>query len=198
MSDSVNVHVRVWRRSHGIGPADSRDLAGGEALPRKQLNRGLRWWTIAPNTATVLTAEATGAGLNYQWFRGTTGQTFAPQAFGSKPRFVTPALSSVTEFWVRATDFLGQSADSDSATVTPNGAPEQGTVVGRATHRMGSLRPISQVQHSTPTIRTATGLATWSSMPSARIRIRLTAPACRWANIKVTTWSFRSRVSGRM
>ena len=70
--------------------------------------------------------------MNYQWFRGTTGQTFAPQAFGSKPRFVTPALSSVTEFWVRATDFLGQSADSDSATVTPNGAPEQGTYGGWA------------------------------------------------------------------
>jgi alpha-tubulin suppressor-like RCC1 family protein len=65
----------------------------------------------------VLKVSASGGSLEYQWFRGQSGDTSQPVAGATGRLLVTPALRETASFWVRATNPLG-TADSTAALVT--------------------------------------------------------------------------------
>jgi len=72
---------------------------------------------INSGQTTTLTVAANTAGLTYQWYRGSSGDTSAPVGTNS-PSFTTPALTVTTSYWVKVTGTCGQSVNSNTATVT--------------------------------------------------------------------------------
>jgi hypothetical protein len=66
-------------------------------------------------TAT-LTVAASGTSPAFQWYIGQSGDNSNPVSGGSGT-FTTPALTTTTSYWARATNVAG-TADSNSATVT--------------------------------------------------------------------------------
>lgn len=78
---------------------------------------------IIPNgLGTTLSVAATGSGLTYQWFQGLSGIITTPISGATSNQYITPALTSTTNFWVRVTNTAG-SASSTTATVTVIAAP---------------------------------------------------------------------------
>jgi hypothetical protein len=77
--------------------------------------------TIFSGQAATLTVTASGSSLSYQWYQGTSGDTSTPVGTDSAS-FTTPALTTDTSYWVRVSN-PGGNADSDTATVTVQGAP---------------------------------------------------------------------------
>jgi Ig-like domain CHU_C associated len=87
------------------------------ALPADQPNSV----TIVPGSAATLRVVPNGTGpYSCQWYTGHRGNTKFPIAGATSPQFTTPGLTAITEYWVRVSNACG-SADSLSATVTPNG-----------------------------------------------------------------------------
>jgi len=73
---------------------------------------------VLPGQSVAFSAVAVGVQpMTFQWYRGVTGDTSAPIAGATSGAFVTPAISSTTNFWVRITNPLG-SADSNTATLS--------------------------------------------------------------------------------
>lgn len=69
---------------------------------------------VTPNGSAVLTAQATGKNLHYDWFQGPP-QNAVPFGSGASIRVDAPAVP--TEYWVRAVDSCGFYADSAPITV---------------------------------------------------------------------------------
>ena len=76
--------------------------------------------TINAGQTATLSATVTGAGLSFQWYRGTSGDTSAPVPGANAASFTTPALNATTAYWLRVSN-AGGTMDSASATVTVNG-----------------------------------------------------------------------------
>jgi uncharacterized repeat protein (TIGR03803 family) len=72
--------------------------------------------TIASGHTARLSVVASGSGLSYQWYVGTTGTTTSPIAGATASTYTTPALTSTTRYWVRVSNSVGI-ADSNTATV---------------------------------------------------------------------------------
>ncbi|MCX6872311.1 MAG: leucine-rich repeat protein, partial [Verrucomicrobia bacterium] len=74
--------------------------------------------TIPSGTTTTLTVEAVGSPApTLQWYQGLRGDISLPLAGAIGNTFTTPALTSSTSYWVRATNTQG-TADSDAAVVS--------------------------------------------------------------------------------
>jgi uncharacterized cupredoxin-like copper-binding protein len=79
--------------------------------------------SIFSGQSTTLTVVATGQGLTYQWYQGSSGDTSAPIATATAASFTTPALTATTNYWVQVTNSVGTNANSTTAIVTVNGPP---------------------------------------------------------------------------
>jgi YD repeat-containing protein len=75
---------------------------------------------VSGNTAT-LTASATGGALHYHWYAGASGNTAQPVG-GDAPSYTTPAITSVSQYWVQVTNACG-SANGSTLTLSPVVAP---------------------------------------------------------------------------
>lgn len=78
--------------------------------------------TISAGQSTTLSAAANTAGVTYQWYYGTSGNTGSP-IHGATGSTLGTAPSSTTNYWVRAIGSCGRTADSATATVTVCSAP---------------------------------------------------------------------------
>jgi hypothetical protein len=76
--------------------------------------------TITAGQSTTLSVGATGSGLTYQWYVGTSGTTTNPISGATGPS-VTVSPTSTTNYWVRIGSNCG-SVNSSTATVTVNPA----------------------------------------------------------------------------
>lgn len=77
--------------------------------------------TIATGYTATLTVSAAGFPVpTFQWYQGDSGDTSTP--VGTSSSFTTPALTTTTSYWVRATN-SGGSADSNAAVVTVTTGP---------------------------------------------------------------------------
>ena len=74
--------------------------------------------TINSGGTATLTVASSGTTPAFQWYRGNSGDTSDPVS-GNSESFTTPALTTTTSYWARATNPAGTS-DSNSATVTVN------------------------------------------------------------------------------
>jgi YD repeat-containing protein len=72
--------------------------------------------TIGAGTSTTLSVTATGASLNYQWYRGAAGDTTQPVGMNAAS-YTTPALFVTASYWVRVSNGCS-TVNSATATVT--------------------------------------------------------------------------------
>jgi len=77
--------------------------------------------SITGNGSATLSVIASGAGLTYQWFTGTSGLTSVPLDGATQPQ-ITVNPPATTSYWVRIANDC-TSIDSDAAVVTVNGCP---------------------------------------------------------------------------
>jgi hypothetical protein len=75
--------------------------------------------TITAGQSTTLSVGATGTGLTYQWYIGTSGTTTTPAPNGTSSQ-LTVSPSVTTSYWVRVTGQCPSPADSRTAIVTVN------------------------------------------------------------------------------
>ncbi|MCM2258799.1 MAG: hypothetical protein NDJ94_24455, partial [Vicinamibacteria bacterium] len=76
--------------------------------------------TITAGNTAQLTVTATGSGLAYQWYQGTSPSTATPISGATGSTYTTPALTTTTSYWVRVSNGYG-AANSNTATVTVTG-----------------------------------------------------------------------------
>jgi hypothetical protein len=82
--------------------------------------------TVSTGQTATLSVAATGSGtLNYQWYKGSAGDTTNPLGSDSA-NYSSPPLSASTNFWVQVTNSAG-SANSSTAFITVV-APPPGAV----------------------------------------------------------------------
>lgn len=76
--------------------------------------------TILPGQPTTLAVLADGYGtLDYQWYKGISGDTSTPVAGAVTASYTTPAMTLTTHYWVSVTNDCG-TVRSNTATVTVN------------------------------------------------------------------------------
>lgn len=56
--------------------------------------------TVTAGNPAALSVAATGTGLTYQWYQGSTGNTNAPITGATTANYPTPPLASDTDYWV--------------------------------------------------------------------------------------------------
>jgi len=78
--------------------------------------------TIFSGQTATLSVVASGSSLSYQWYQGLSGDTSNPISGANSDTFTTPALMADTSYWVQVSNPVGN-VDSDTATVTIEGAP---------------------------------------------------------------------------
>jgi uncharacterized protein (TIGR03437 family) len=73
---------------------------------------------ISSGQKLTLTVAASGSlPLSFQWYKGTSGDTSNPLSGATASSFITPALTSITSYWVRVSNACG-SASSRAALIT--------------------------------------------------------------------------------
>jgi hypothetical protein len=73
--------------------------------------------TLLKYLEATFTVTASGYGLRYQWYRGSSGDVSQPIADATGNSFTTPELGATASYWVRVENAHG-SADSRTATAT--------------------------------------------------------------------------------
>ena len=117
LTSDTSFWVRV---SNGAGSVDS-DTATVTILLAPSIDTQPQDTTIFSGFTSLLSVGASGSNLSYQWYQGASGNTSTPVGTDSAS-FTTPALTTDTSYWVRVSNGAG-SVDSDTATVTVEGAP---------------------------------------------------------------------------
>jgi hypothetical protein len=80
--------------------------------------------TIASGSRVTLAVSATSSTpLSYQWYLGPSGTTTNPVGGATSSTYLTPTLTSTTNYWVRVTNAAG-SANSNTAVVTVTAPPQ--------------------------------------------------------------------------
>jgi hypothetical protein len=114
---AVTSTTSYWVRiSNGFGIADSITATLTVVTPPAITTQPAAQ-TIASGRAATLSVTASGSGLSYQWYLGTSGTTTNPISGATGSSYTTPALTSTTSYWVRVSNVLG-TADSSTATMT--------------------------------------------------------------------------------
>lgn len=77
--------------------------------------------TITSGGTASLTVAASGSPTpTYQWYEGASGNTASPVSGAASANFTTPALTTTSSYWARATNSQG-TADSNTAVITVSG-----------------------------------------------------------------------------
>ncbi len=80
--------------------------------------------TIASNQSATLSVTASGAtGLQYQWYRGVSGDVSQPVSGATGSSYQTPPLAQTANYWVRVTGGCG-SLNSETASLIVNSVPQ--------------------------------------------------------------------------
>ena len=114
----LTTESHFWVRvTNSYGAADSATaivtIGAGPAFTTHPFSQ-----TVGSGQSASLSVIATGdAPLSYQWYLGPSGTTTSPVAGAIDASFTTPALTTDTNYWVRATNPYG-SVDSTTAAIT--------------------------------------------------------------------------------
>ncbi len=107
--------TRYWvRATNGLGIADSQTaVVTVQFIPvftTPPISQ-----TINSGATATFSFVATGEAPTFQWYQGNSGDISQPLAEALGTSFTTPALTTATSYWVRASNVAG---DRDSATVS--------------------------------------------------------------------------------
>jgi hypothetical protein len=111
LNRTTNYWVRV---STAGGSVDSQTATATVTEPAPVISSSVVQSTTAGQSSTF-SVIATGAGLTYQWYRGSSGTTTNPVTGATSATYTTPFVSEATNYWVRITNNGGS---VDGATVT--------------------------------------------------------------------------------
>ncbi len=75
--------------------------------------------TVTPGQTVALSVDASGAGVTYQWYQGSSGDTSALIPGATNSSYTTPPIAQPTNFWARVTSG-GVSVDSRTSRITGN------------------------------------------------------------------------------
>ena len=109
--------VRVSNSCGSVNSATATVTVSGCTAPAITAQPQSR--TISQGQITSLTVTATGTGLSYQWYNGTSGNTSSPIGGGGNSATLTVQPPSTRSYWVRITNSCG-SVNSNTATVFVN------------------------------------------------------------------------------
>src|SRR5207237_163280 len=73
--------------------------------------------TIASGQTATMSVTASGTGLSYQWYVGTSGNTGSPIGGATSSSYTTPPLTSTARYWVRVSN-AGGFVNSNTATIS--------------------------------------------------------------------------------
>lgn len=87
--------------------------------------------TVPKGGSATLSVTPNGSGpYLYQWYAGARSSTYFPIEGATSQTFVTPAIQTTSNFWVRVTNSCG-TYDSFTATITPTNSKTGGATRGR-------------------------------------------------------------------
>lgn len=79
--------------------------------------------TVSSGASATLSVAASGpAGMTFQWYRGTAGDTVSPIGGATAASYTTPPLTTNTPYWVRVSA-AGRVVDSSTAIVAIDAVP---------------------------------------------------------------------------
>jgi len=107
-----------WVRvSNTVGTADSRTVTVS-VLDPPQITGEPPDQTVATGSTATLSVQVTGAEPGtYQWYTGVAGDEAQPIEGATDAAFVTPELTTASDYWVRVSNAVG-TADSRTVTVS--------------------------------------------------------------------------------
>lgn len=120
--------TRYWARvANDSGSTDSNTavVTVAETIVAPVITQQPASVTIDSGGTATLAVTASGTAPAFQWYLGPTGDTSSPVEGAISASFNTPALTTTTSYWVRASNSAG-STDSDAALVTVNPPPPPG------------------------------------------------------------------------
>jgi hypothetical protein len=128
---------------------------------------------LAQNQTATLTVTAQGAGLNYQWYLGTSGVTTSPISGATSASYTTAPLVATTSYWCRVSNANG-STDSNTATVRlPNWEAYHDTVElvdnGGTNATQNAAALTSAPTASVPVVTTLKNFVTGSDMTGIQL-----------------------------
>ncbi|MBV9493095.1 MAG: hypothetical protein JOZ54_02530 [Acidobacteria bacterium] len=110
------------RATNGCGAGANSATATVTICPNVSITAQPTGTSMTSGLSTTLTVGASGSGLQYQWYQGTSGMTTAPIAGATSATLpVTPTQTS--SYWARISSSCGASVDSATATVTLTAPP---------------------------------------------------------------------------
>ena len=124
--------------------------------------------TINPGNTATLTVTASGTAPAFQWYLGDSGVTTNPVSGATTNSFTTPALTTTSGYWVRASNSLG-SASSPAALVTVRIPPSISTQPVSTSINTGNTTTFTVAANGTaPTYQWYEGTSPSTTNPVAR------------------------------
>jgi hypothetical protein len=118
LTNTTSYWVRVGSCTPTLTTDSATITVTVEPCPTPQITTQPQSQNIQPNTTANLTVAVTnGSPFNYQWYRGSSGDTSNPVAGATSSSFTTPMLQTTTNYWVRVTNTCGLVVLSNTATV---------------------------------------------------------------------------------
>ena len=122
LTNTTSYWVRV---SNGYPPAADSNTAtiAVERVPPAITTQPRSQTIVSGQTVTLFVAATGTPPLTYQWYRGISGNLSNPISGATESSYTTPALIT-TSYWVRVSNAFSPPADSATATITVEPAPQ--------------------------------------------------------------------------
>jgi Ig-like domain CHU_C associated len=119
---ALTATTNYWVRASSVAGASDSATVSAIVITPPALTTVPVSVTINSGQTTTFTVAASGTAPAFQWYLGTSGDTSHPVASATAATFTTPALTTDTSYWVRASNAAG-AADSGTVTVSVIATP---------------------------------------------------------------------------
>jgi Ig-like domain CHU_C associated len=118
LTNTTSYWVRVGSCTPTLTTNSATITVTVEPCPTPQITTQPQSQNIQPNTTANLSVAATnGSPFNYQWYRGSSGDTSNPVGGATSSSFTTPMLQTTTNYWVKVINTCGLVTLSNTATI---------------------------------------------------------------------------------
>jgi len=103
------ITIKAWEGSGNKGNVYSNSFTisvAGAVIPPSILSQPFSVSAVM-GTKAKLRVKAQGGTLNYQWYKGSSGNTIKPVKGANSSKFITPPLKAKVKYWVRVSNQSG-------------------------------------------------------------------------------------------